>query len=156
MYGLAVMLFVATLNIWQILMRFGLYDILQQHYAGQSQLLVCLLMNVNGTQISCWVHFRKHSSHFINQFHSKHFLVFLDITVNSHLCTTLLSRRARWSLSWKCLCKWNIELWKCAFFFFKCFQKCNDLRFCTFTETSWNFTLFQNVLSRMTTAYPCF
>ena len=53
MYGLAVMLSVATLNICQILMRFGLYDILQQFYAGQSQSLVCLLMNVNGTQISC-------------------------------------------------------------------------------------------------------
>ena len=39
MYGLAVMLSVATLNICQILMRFGLYNILQQFYAGQSQSL---------------------------------------------------------------------------------------------------------------------
>ena len=46
--------------------------------------------------------------------------------------------------------------WKMWLFLFMemCFQTWKDLRFCTFPETSWNFTLFQNVLSRTTTTYP--
>ena len=47
---------------------------------------------------------------------------------------------------------WARKSW--FFFHGNVFRKCKVLRFCTFPETSWNFTLFQNSLSRTSSTYP--